>query len=84
MTWGGTYQNAALFPPYIGVARIFVWGGPTKNHMQGRHQEFLKEELFVGQRYRTMEDQKPWPSLALYQEFSKARRLKPELKNDNI
>ena len=23
---------------------------------------FSKEELFVGQRYRRMEDQKPWPA----------------------
>ena len=26
-----------------------------------RHQSFSKEELFVGQRYRRIEDQKPWP-----------------------
>ena len=26
---------------------------------------FLNEALFTGQRYREMEDQKPWPGLAL-------------------
>ena len=44
----------------IGVARIFDWGGSqTSNHMQRRHQKFSNEELFVGQMYHKMEDQKP-------------------------
>ena len=29
----------------------------------------------MGQRYRRMEDQKPWPGLALYQDFAKGRGL---------
>ena len=45
--------------PCIGVAMIFEWGeGQTKNDMQWCHQKFLKEELFVGQRYRRLYDQK--------------------------
>ena len=45
----------------IGVARVFDWGGgQTTNYMQQRHQKFSKDELFVGQRYRKMEDLKPW------------------------
>ena len=33
----------------------------------------------MGKRYRTMEDQKPWPSVALNQEFSRGIG-KPKLK----
>ena len=40
----------------------------------------MKEELFVGQRYRRMYDQKPWPGLALNEEFSKGRSLNQKLK----
>ena len=32
------------------------------------------------QRYRRMEDQKPWPGLALNQDFVKGRELKPIVK----
>ena len=47
---------------FIGVARNFDFGGAqTTNHMQWRHQKFSKEELFVGQRYLTMEDLKSLP-----------------------
>ena len=38
----------------------------------------------MGQRYRRMEDQKPWPGLALNEEFSKGRALKPKVKNKNM
>ena len=34
----------------------------------------------MGQRYRRMEDQKPWPGLALNKNFAKARKLKSKLK----
>ena len=33
----------------------------------------------MGQRYRRMYDQKPWPGLALNEEFSKGRALKPNI-----
>ena len=47
---------------FIGVARIFDWyGAQTTNHMQWHHQNFSKEELFVGQRYHRMEDLKSLP-----------------------
>ena len=38
----------------------------------------------MGQRYRRMEDQKPWPGLALNREFSKGRGLKPKVTNENV
>ena len=34
----------------------------------------------MGQRYRRMYDQKPWPGLALNEEFSKGRNLNQKLK----
>ena len=55
----------------------FLMGAETTNHMQRRHQNFSKVEPFVRQRYRKMEDQKPWCGLALNQDFAKKRRLKP-------
>ena len=48
--------------------------------MQWRHQKISKEELFVGQSYRRMEDHKPWPGLALRQDFAKGKNLKPIVK----
>ena len=48
--------------------------------MQWRHQQFSKEVLFLGQRYRRMYDQKPWPGLALNEEFSKGKSLNQKLK----
>ena len=48
--------------------------------MQIRHQKFSKKELFVGQRYRRTYDQKPWPGLALNEEFLKGERLNQKLK----
>ena len=37
-------------------------GGGANHKMRAyRHQSFSKEDLFVGQSYRRMEDQKPWP-----------------------
>ena len=65
-----------VFVRCIGVARIFGWGGGL-NFLQ----KFLKEELFVEQRYRRMEDQKPLPGLALYQVFAEGRGLKL---NENV
>ena len=38
--------------------------------MQWRHQKFSKEELFMRQRYRKMEDQKPRPGLARDHDFA--------------
>ena len=34
----------------------------------------------MGQRYRRMYDQKPWPGLALNEEFSKGRSLNQKIK----
>ena len=33
----------------------------------------------MGHSYRRMEDQKPWPDLALNQDFTKGRGLKPKV-----
>ena len=39
----------------------------------------------MGQRYRRMEDQKPWPGLEIHQDFAKGRGgLKPKLKSENV
>ena len=38
----------------------------------------------MGERYRRMEDQKPWSGLALKQDFAKRRRLKPEVQMLNL
>ena len=35
----------------------------------------------MGQRYRKMEDQKPWPGLARNQDLVKGEGLKPKAKN---
>ena len=60
----------------VGVARIFDWGGKPPITCNDVIRNFQKKELFMGQRYRRMEDHKPWPGLALYQDFAKRRRLK--------
>ena len=74
--------------PGIGVARIFDWGGGGGGAKQNSHamksSEIFERGIFVGQRYRRMEDQKPWPVLALKGEFSKGRGLKPKVTNENI
>ena len=46
--------------------------------MQWRHQKFSKEELFAGHKYRGVEDQEPWPILALNWDFDKGKGLKPK------
>ena len=46
--------------------------------------EIFERGTFVGQKYRRMEDQKPWAGLALNREFSKGRGLKPKVTNENI
>ena len=64
---------------------IFDWGGGANQKSHAiKLSEIFARGFFVGQRYRRMEDQKPWPGLALNQEFSKGRGLKPKVKNENI
>ena len=67
-----------------GLARIFDWGGGklqiTCNDLIGN----FRQRNFMGQRYRRMEDQKPWPSLARNKDFAKARKLKSKLENENV
>ena len=60
----------------IGVERNFDWGVQTANYMQWGHQKFLNKEIFVGQRYRRMEDQKPGLGLVLNQDFAEGKGLK--------
>ena len=59
---------------------FLVGGKQTTNYMQWRHQKFSKEELFEVQRYRRMEDQKPWSGLAFNQNFAEGRGLQPKFK----
>ena len=55
------FSNYMRYRQIIGVARIFDWGG-TKPQTTCNDviRNFRKKELFVGQRYRRMEDLKPW------------------------
>ena len=57
--------------PCIGVDRIFDWGGEAsqKSHAM-KSSEIFERGIFVGQKCRRMEDQKPWPGSALNREFS--------------
>ena len=56
------------------LAKSWVWwhrcspdfrlgGGQNTSHMQWRHQKLRKRNFLLGQRYRRMEDQKPWPGV---------------------
>ena len=47
----------------IGVATIFDWGGPNYKSHAMTSSVTSKEKFFVKQRYRRMEDQKPWPGV---------------------
>ena len=38
----------------------------------------------MGQRYRRMEDQKPWPVLALHQESAKGRGFNSKVKTSEL
>ena len=58
----------------IVVANIFDWGGQTTIHLQWRHQNFSQEEVFVGQRYRKVEDQKPRPGFGTKPRFCRRER----------
>ena len=58
-------------------------GAQTTNHIQWRRQKFLKQEVFVGLRYRKIEDQKPWSGLPLNQDLAEERGLKPKVKKRN-
>ena len=40
-------------------------GDQTTNRMHWHYQKFSRKKVFVGQRYRRMEDQKLWPDLTL-------------------
>ena len=66
----------------VGVARVFDWGeGQNANHTQWLHQKFLeKKTIYVGQRYRRMEDQKPRPGLARNLDFAKEKGLESKVK----
>ena len=65
-------------------ARIFDWGGANQKSHAMKSSENFERGIFIGQRYRRMEDQKPWPGLALNREFSTGRGLKSKVKNENI
>ena len=54
----------------IGVARIFDWGGVKPKITYNGIIRNFQEELFVGQKYPRMENQRPWPGLALNQGFA--------------
>ena len=73
--------NKKTFTWYVGVAKIFDWGGRPncKLHVM-TSSNFRKEEIFAGQRYRRMEDQKPGPGLACNLGFAKEKGLERKSK----
>ena len=64
----------------IGNARIFDWRGANHKSHAMTSSEIFERNFFVGQRYRRMEDQKPWPGFSPNQDFAKGRRFKPKSK----
>ena len=70
---------------------FLIGGGGGPNHMQRRHQtcndvikQFGNEKLSTGQRYRKMEDQKPWPGLARNHDFAEGGGIEVNLKSENV
>ena len=63
------------------MARIFDWG-KTKTLITRIDfiKIFRKEELFMGQRYRRMEDQNPGPGLVCNLDFAQEKGLEPKVK----
>ena len=55
----------------------FLLGGANHKLHAMTPSKIFKRGTFFGERYRRMEDQKPWPGLALKQGFAKGRGLKP-------
>ena len=70
------YQNAVLISAWNGVSKkkitglwidvamIFYSEGPNHKSHQWRHHNFFKEEFFVGQRYRRMENRRTLASFS--------------------
>ena len=88
--FGVTAVDEPVLARYISVAKIFDWGGGAKSQItcnvghKSRPRNFRKEKFFVGQRYRRIEDKKPWPGLALKQDFAKEKSLTQKLKSENV
>ena len=54
------YHKNSLIIKILTGAKIFDWvRGGDAIHVQWRHQNFSKGGIFIGQRYRKMEGQKP-------------------------
>ena len=77
-------HGSKCHPPCIGVARIFDWGGKAKITRNEVIRNFRKRNFCGANISYRMEDQKPWPGLALNREFSKGRGFKPKVTNENI
>ena len=66
---------------FIGVARIFDWGGGLNHKSHAMTSlKFFQGKVFVGQRYRRMEDLKSLPA-GKYPGFCKRRGLKLIVEN---
>ena len=63
-----------------GVARIFDWGGANHQSHAMALSQTSKEEFFMGQRYRRIEDQKTWPRIDTQLGTSSRRGLKSIVK----
>ena len=82
MIWGDTARNA-ISRAEAEPGFLIGAGANQKSHAM-KSSEIFEKGIFEGQRYCRMEDQKPWPGLALNREFSKGRGLKPKVTNENI
>ena len=56
---------------------IFDCGEPNRKLHAMTSSKVFQEGLFMIQKYRKMEDQKPEPGLTRNQDFAKGRELKP-------
>ena len=65
---------------YINVAKIFDWvSGPNGKLHAMTLSKFFEKRLFIEQRYRRMEDQKPGFGLASNLDFAKGKGLEPKV-----
>ena len=56
-------------------AKIFDWGEEDQTTCNDVIKQFRNEKLSTEQRYRKMEDQKPWPGLARNHDFAEGGGL---------
>ena len=63
----------------VGEPGFLIGGEEDQTTCNDVFKQFRNEKLSTGQRYRKMEDQKPWPGLVRNQDFAKGRGLASKL-----